>query len=154
MIKTKHLEFIDCEKLKQEIISFENRTSALGVQTNGWSSEKFYIKNREIAPIQSVIYELITYIQFEFLEPDLYFWFVCLEKGGEIKMHDHRPSKSAAVFYVDDCNESEGGELVFESGDAIKPEKGLLVMFNGNDRHKVNKYLGENPRYSVAVNRV
>lgn len=58
------------------------------------------------------------------------------------------------MFYVEDAQEGEGGELCFESGEVITPKAGLLVMFDGQANHWVNKYLGDKPRYSVAVNRI
>lgn len=52
------------------------------------------------------------------------------------------------VIYLND--NFEGGELIYpESGLSIKPEMGMLVYHQGNQRHKVSRVLSGN-RYTLT----
>jgi hypothetical protein len=54
--------------------------------------------------------------------------------------HAHTEPFSFAIFLNDDF---EGGELIFLNQDAIKPTKGSMVYFTGDERHKVEKTIGK-----------
>jgi uncharacterized protein (TIGR02466 family) len=97
-------------------------------------------------------------------------WATRIDSNGYSQYHDHRNSAYSAVLYLDDV--SQGGEIQFQSPNPstvfllnpeewntfnyevyhITPAKNLLLFFPSYLQHRINRYLGKDPRYSIAMN--
>lgn len=97
-------------------------------------------------------------------------WPVIINEGGCVDCHQHSNADLSAVYYLD-VPIADGGELVFYSpltlglpsnssgvdffiskayAKAIKPYKGLLVIFPSALKHEVREYHGKEPRVSLS----
>lgn len=99
-------------------------------------------------------------------------WATRTENGGYSQYHDHRNSFYSAVLYLEDAG--SGGEIQFQSPLPntvfllnpkewnsfnyevyhISPARNLLLFFPSYLKHRINRYQGSEPRYSLAVNLV
>lgn len=95
----------------------------------------------------------------------------CL-KNQVSEYHNHKNCFFSAVLYLDDVD--AGGELIFSNSGLnvgnlllnradninpfntdsfyIRPKKNTIVIFPSFLMHKISRYFGENPRYSIAMN--
>lgn len=99
-------------------------------------------------------------------------WGVKAHTNSASQFHSHKNSFFTGVYYLE--NVTAGGKLEFESVGSrpdswmlglaseqniynseifnVTPNKNLIVFFPSYMRHRVGKYLGNDPRYSVAFN--
>lgn len=99
-------------------------------------------------------------------------WATKTLSGQASDYHNHKNCAYSAVFYVDDV--SDGGMLNFSNLGLmqqpmmfntpskpnifntdiffIEPKKNMMVIFPSYLMHRINKYMGKEPRYSIAVN--
>ena len=97
-------------------------------------------------------------------------WATRIEHNGFSQYHDHRNAAYSAVLYLDDVG--GGGEIQFQNPNPstvfllnpeewntfnyevyhITPSKDLLLFFPSYLSHRINRYKGKEPRYSIAVN--
>lgn len=83
--------------------------------------------------------------------------------------HSHGNSFLSGVFYFEDLNEGDGGEITFTKPQTslwrnnsfinypttifkIRPKGGVLLLFPSQLRHRVDIYKLDTPRYSIAFN--
>ena len=99
-------------------------------------------------------------------------WFTVMNPGDEGHQHLHQNSFYSGIYYYDDYEEG-CGSIQFESPQMqlcklyvvpnhfdtvnghsmiITPQKNLLLLFPSYIKHKINRHVGKNPRYSVAFN--
>jgi hypothetical protein len=129
-------------------------SSRLAAQTNGWSTIKFDQGDHDEWPMAEYV-GMIAVMLDEITGRALpvKYWFVALNKGGRVMMHNHNQSDWSAVFYPHGMDYDTGGALMFEDGTTIRPRAGLAVFFPGTLNHRVKLYKGESTRLSVAFNR-
>lgn len=97
-------------------------------------------------------------------------WATRVEQNGFCQSHDHKNSYYSGVLYLDSV--SSGGEILFQNPVPtgsfllnpvewntfnfetyhLTPEKNLLLLFPSYLKHRINKYLGTEARYSIAFN--
>ena len=78
-------------------------------------------------------------------------WANVLQHGGSIGEHNHESKNRitiAGVYYL------TGGEIYIENIGSLNLKAGQIVVFPGNLNHFVPKYIGHNPRVTVAFNAV
>jgi uncharacterized protein (TIGR02466 family) len=97
-------------------------------------------------------------------------WATRVEPNGFCQSHDHKNSYYSGVLYLDSV--SAGGEILFQNpvptgSFLLNPvewnsfnfetyqltaKKNLLLLFPSYLKHRINKYLGTESRYSIAFN--
>jgi len=97
-------------------------------------------------------------------------WATRVEKNGFCQLHDHKNSFYSGVLYLDSV--TAGGDILFQNPITtgsfllnpvewntfnfetyqLRPEKNLLILFPSYLKHRINKYLGTEARYSIAFN--
>jgi uncharacterized protein (TIGR02466 family) len=99
-------------------------------------------------------------------------WATKTMRGQSSDYHNHKNCAYSAVFYLDDVD--EGGMLNFSNLGLtqqsmmfntpskpnifntdifyIEAKKNMMVIFPSYLMHRINKYMGNEPRYSIAVN--
>jgi len=99
-------------------------------------------------------------------------WATKTLQGQASDYHNHKNCAYSAVLYIDDI--SGGGALNFSKLGLtqhsmlfnepskpnlfntdiffIEPEKNMMVIFPSYLMHRINKYMGSDPRYSIAMN--
>jgi len=141
--------------LHDEIMRAKDVKSRLAAQTNGWSSRKYaldeYTTYRLMAMYAYIVADLLSDVAGK--KKPVRFWFVGLEQGGQVMMHNHHQSDWSAVLYPHGVDCDDGGQIMFEDGVTVRPRAGLVVLFPGTLRHKIRTYKGSTARLSVAFNR-
>lgn len=129
--------------------------SSLGVQTNGWSTPKYEFTGSvcDVVLNQALLTMRMLLDKVSQKPKPLRYWFLCLEQGGQVLLHDHHQSDWAGVLYPHDTEDDSGGAIMFEDGTTIRPKAGLFVVFPGTLQHRVKPYTGRTPRLSIAFNR-
>lgn len=101
-------------------------------------------------------------------------WITKTESDGFCQYHCHRNSYYSGVLYNDSTDHRDSGNLLFTDSGVkeesilvneptesnilnskrlvIEPEKNLLIFFPSNLRHRISRYTGKDPRYSLAFN--
>lgn len=101
-------------------------------------------------------------------------WGTKTVKGEQSHFHEHRNSMYSAVLYLEDIDVDSGGDLQFTNDNMIKstfspkppeirnpmnspsffvkPRKNRLVLFDSFLHHRIGRYIGKEPRYSIAMN--
>ena len=97
-------------------------------------------------------------------------WATRVEQNGFCQLHDHKNSFYSGVLYLDSV--STGGEILFQNPITtgsfllnpvewntfnfetyqLIPQRNLLLLFPSYLKHRINKYLGTEVRYSIAFN--
>lgn len=97
-------------------------------------------------------------------------WATRVEQNGFCQLHDHKNSYYSGVLYLDDIE--SGGDILFQNpintgSFLLNPvewntfnfetyqltaKKNLLLLFPSYLKHRINKYLGTDSRYSIAFN--
>jgi len=93
---------------------------------------------------------------------------VCQPAGGQVLPHTHRNAHLSAVYYVQSEPGNKTGWIKFmapldhysrtlpisfddsDSGVDFEPVQGRLLLFPSSLMHRVDKYIGTLPRYSVS----
>lgn len=83
-------------------------------------------------------------------------WAMVMRNGDFAVEHDHAEATWSSAYYLDPgdadlSSHPESGRLVFDDG-SIDPTPGLLVLFPGTTRHRVEPYRGQRPRVVIAAN--
>ena len=100
-------------------------------------------------------------------------WFTKVEKGQSCQFHIHKNSFYSGVLYFGNYDDKNGGALQFknpiEQFSDFKivpreyniancneygayPQKNVLVIFPSYLEHRIDTYVGNKPRYSLAFN--
>lgn len=103
-------------------------------------------------------------------------WVTRVDQNGESQFHNHRNSYYSGIFYFDDIDKENGGWLqlinqglqkndfylgaikdedttVFNTDSyGIIPHRNMFVLLPSFIQHRVTRYYGENPRFSLAMN--
>ena len=88
-----------------------------------------------------------------------------MKKGFRLGCHTHYSDDGAAVFYFNDIEEKDGGELCLydprwqrnywfagSKMEKIRPKRGTLVIFPSFIWHEVSHYFGDDDRLALVVN--
>ena len=92
-------------------------------------------------------------------------WGLVLNQGQSVMMHSHKsnahlhPSDFYSIAYYP-CVPEGSAELIFslthcntvEQAIAIKPEEGMLVIFNSYIPHMTSRHMAEEPRIVISAN--
>jgi hypothetical protein len=73
-------------------------------------------------------------------------WTVRMTKGGHHIKHNHPEGDISGVYYV---AVGDGADLIVD-GEAIKPQREMLVLFPSTAPHETTAYQGDEPRMTVA----
>ena len=79
-------------------------------------------------------------------------WGMIYKKSDHANVHDHWPALWSGVYYVKAPKDS-GGDLVFpQLKQRVKPQDGMMIIFDGHTRHGVEEVLGDEERIAVSFN--
>ncbi len=124
-------------KLFRDVIDFDNyeyeivkKTNTIGFFMNWHLDNALVIKNKKT----------------DEKNPDK----VYISDRHTLHYYIKKPIFSLLVYESDYKKDFNGGTLEFIDGEIIKPKKGMYVLFNSNELHKVNKILsGERTNYLI-----
>lgn len=122
----------------------------------------FYEFKNEILKLESTDFDVTTS------------WVTKTETGGFCQYHCHKNSYYSGVLYNDKTDRLDSGNLLFTDAGikeesilvnqpsdwnilnskriVVEPDKNLLIFFPSFLRHRISKYTGLTPRYSLAFN--